>query len=262
MLSEIIQHLPGHPWRHQIQYFDTIDSTNTYAKKLASEGAPHGTVIIAGHQTGGRGRMGRSFSSPPGMGVYLSLILRPDCKPEELMHLTCASAVASCDAVMAAAGSRPQVKWTNDLICGQHKIAGILTELVISPGSTCAIIGIGINCCQQTEDFPREIQSFAASLEMVTGKPVDRALLIAQLIKALFFMDSRLLQEKEAIMEQYCRDCATVGQDISLVSGNSIRHGHATGISPDGGLIVRFTDGSTQTVQSGEVSVRGMYGYV
>ena len=262
MLDSIRNSLPCHPWRDKIAYFDTIDSTNTYAKSLAQQGAPHGTVVIAAQQTGGRGRMGRSFSSPAGMGVYLSLILRPQCKPEELMHLTCACAVAACNAIESATTVRPQIKWTNDLICEKRKIAGILTELVISPGSTCAIIGIGINCRQQIHDFPAEIQSFAGSLAMMTQQRVEPARVTACLLEALLEMDRQLLQEKEALIACYTQDCATVGQDISLVCGDNIRHGHAMGISQDGGLIVRFTDGKTETVSSGEVSVRGMYGYV
>ena len=92
MKHEILSYLPpDHPWANRIHYFDTTDSTNTQAKKMAAAGAPHGTVLIAGHQTGGRGRMGRSFHSPAGLGIYLSVILRPNCDPQDLMHLTCAT---------------------------------------------------------------------------------------------------------------------------------------------------------------------------
>ena len=130
MKQRILDHLPrNHPWAGNIHYFDTIDSTNTEAKRLAAAGAPHGTVLIAGHQTGGRGRMGRSFHSPAGLGIYLSVILRPECAPGDLMHLTCAAAVAMCDAVENAAGFRPGIKWTNDLVYGKRKLGGILTEL-------------------------------------------------------------------------------------------------------------------------------------
>ena len=112
-----------------IHRFDTIDSTNNRAKDMAQQGAPHGTVLIARHQTGGRGRLGRSFHSPPGSGIYLSMILRPSCRPDKLMHLTCAAAVAMCDAIQAATGFRPGIKWTNDLVHNRMKPGGILTEL-------------------------------------------------------------------------------------------------------------------------------------
>ena len=135
---------PGFPWRESIHYYPTIDSTNTQAKHLAAQGAPHGTVLIAGHQTGGRGRLGRSFHSPEGLGIYLSVILRPNCLAKDLMHLTCATAVAMCDAVEAAAAFRPGIKWTNDLIWGKRKLGGILTELSLNPDGAVdyAVVGI------------------------------------------------------------------------------------------------------------------------
>ena len=122
MKDKILHHLTTEcPWRDTLYWYDTIDSTNTRAKQLAKEGAPHGTVLIAGHQTGGRGRMGRTFQSPAGAGVYLSVILRPNCEPAQLMHLTCAAGVAMMDAVEAVSGIRPQVKWINDLVIHSKK---------------------------------------------------------------------------------------------------------------------------------------------
>ncbi len=253
---------PSHPWREQIQYFDTIDSTNTRCKALAIAGSPQGTVLIAGRQTAGRGRLGRSFQSPAGMGVYLSVLLRPSCPPEALMHLTCAAAVAACDGVEAACGLRPGIKWTNDLVVGKQKLAGILTELVHGPGGVSAIIGIGINCCQQPQDFPEALRDMAASLSMVTGRAVDPSRVAAALITALEAMSRSLLTGQEAMLAQYRRDCVTIGRDISLVRGDTLRHGHALDVDGSGALIVRFPDGHTEAVASGEVSVRGMYGYL
>ena len=121
MLTSILSKLPsGFPWRGSILYFDTIDSTNTRAKVLAAQGAPHGTVLITDRQTGGRGRMGRNFHSPGGKGVYLSVILRPHCQAAQLMHLTCATAVATCNAMEFAENLRPGIKWTNDLVIGKN----------------------------------------------------------------------------------------------------------------------------------------------
>ncbi len=263
MRSEILSYLPGdHPWQNRIHWFDSIDSTNTRAKQLALQGAPHGTVLIAGHQTLGRGRMGRSFQSPAGLGVYLSLILRFDCPPQQLMHLTCAAAVAACDAVEKAAGIRPGIKWTNDLVFGKRKLAGILTELVTTGSTTYAIIGIGINCCQTEEDFPDEIRGFAGSLAMVCGRSVDPAAVAAALVEALYDMSAQLLSRKADIMARYSENCVTVGQDISILRSDEVRHGHAVGVDGEGALLVRFPDGSTEAVNSGEVSIRGMYGYI
>lgn len=263
MKEAILQYLPAdHPWRSRVLWFDTIDSTNTRAKELAAQGAAHGTVLIADRQTGGRGRLGRSFQSPGGMGVYMSVILRPQCSAQELMHLTCAAAVAACDAVEAAVGIRPGIKWTNDLVFGRRKLAGILTELVLLPGECCAVVGIGINCCQQEDDFQGEIRDMASSLSMVTGKTVDRAKVAAALMEAIFRMDQALLPGKEHMLEQYRADCITLGQDISLLRGEEVRYGHAVSVDDEGALVVRFADGHTEAVNSGEVSVRGMYGYI
>lgn len=262
MLLDIQNCLQGHPWGEQIHWFDEIDSTNTKAKEMALSGAPHGTVLIADHQTGGRGRLGRSFQSPCEMGVYLSVLLRPQCSVSELMHLTCATAVAACNAVERVTDLRPGIKWTNDLVCGKRKMAGILTELVTIGDQVCAVVGIGINCCQSLEDFSEELCGFAGSLRMATGKTVDRAKIAAALIEAVYCMDLSLISGKTVLMDQYRRDCITIGQDVSLLCADQIRHGHALSVNDDGALVVRFEDNSVENVFSGEISVRGMYGYV
>ena len=155
---------------------------------LAAAGAPHGTVIFADHQTAGRGRLGRNFHSPANSGVYFSVILRPECKPTELMHLTCATAVAVCNGIQSATGIQPGIKWTNDLVADNRKIAGILTELSISQCDGAidyAIVGIGINCSEQLSDFPEELSGIAGSLAMATRSVVSRALVAAEVINAM-----------------------------------------------------------------------------
>ena len=266
MRTSILKELsPGHPWGEYLLFFNSIESTNTHARTLAKEGAPHGTVLIADRQTGGRGRLGRGFHSPGGSGVYFTVILRPCCHASELMHLTCAAAVAACDAVEAVTGLRPGIKWTNDLVCGTRKLGGILTELGLNPDGTVdyAIIGMGINCCQQEQDFPEEIRTIAASLAMVTGKTVTRSRLAAALIEACFRMDQILLTAKEELLRRYRRGCVTLGREISLVRADGrIHHGRALDIDREGALIVAHDDGHLETVSSGEVSIRGMYGYL
>ena len=254
---------PDYPWADRFHYFNTVDSTNNYLKRQALLGAPHGTVAVADCQTGGKGRLGRSFQSPGGVGIYLSMLLRPDCPQEQLMHLTCAVGTAMCDALEEAAGVRPGIKWTNDLVCEKRKLSGILVELLNdTQGKLCVIIGIGVNCCQQLTDFPEELRDRAGSLAMVTGRRIDRPKVAAAMMEALADMDRNLLTGKEAMLEQYRRDCVTLGQKISVVRGDEIRHGTALDIGDDGDLIVRFDDGHTEAVSSGEVSIRGMYGYV
>lgn len=260
-----MNHLPGeHPWQNQIHWFDSIGSTNDQLKAMAKQGAPHGTVLIADHQTGGHGRMGRSFLSPEGVGVYMSVLLRPQCAPRELMHLTCAAAVAMCDAVEKAAHFRPGIKWTNDLVFGKRKLGGILTELGLSPKGTVdhAIIGIGINCCQQLTDFDPEIRDIAGSLAMASGKEIQRSRAAAAMVEALAEMSEILLTDKARILARYRESCITIEQEISLVRFDEVRYGKALDIDDNGALIVRFSDGRLETVNSGEVSVRGMYGYV
>lgn len=265
MIDSILENLPSNfPWRNRIHYFDVVDSTNTRAKQMAAEGAPHGTVLIADKQTGGRGRLGRSFHSPSGSGIYLSVILRPQCHASQLMHLTCATGTAMCDAVESACGIRPGIKWTNDLVWDKRKLGGILTELSLdAQGNTSyAVVGIGINCTQAESDFPEAIRSIATSLRLCTGASVDRSRVIAAMLIRLEEMAQMLLPKKAQIMDRYRLDCVTVGQEISVIAGENIRHGTALSVDEDGALIVRFSDGHTEAVSSGEVSIRGMYGYI
>lgn len=265
-LDKIQGFLPkSHPWAESILCFDTIDSTNTHAKALASAGAPHGTVLLANHQTGGRGRLGRRFHSPAGSGMYLSVILRPNCPPAELMHLTCAAGCAMCDAVEETAGIRPGIKWINDLVWNKQKLGGILAELSINPNNGLvdyAIVGIGINCTQKTADFPSEIREIATSLHMITGRIIDRNRLAAAMILSLFRMSETLLREKHAIMAHYRADCVTLGKEVCVHRFDEICHGTAVNTDDDGALVVRFADGHHETISAGEVSIRGMYGYV
>ena len=265
MKAQILNHLPhSYPWTDQLHWFSTIDSTNDHLRALAKAGAPAGTVVIADHQTSGHGRRGRSFHSPKESGIYLSLLLRPDCPPDRLMHLTCAVAVAMCDAVEASAGFRPGIKWTNDLVFGKRKLGGILTEIGFNPKGNVdwAILGIGINCSQKPEDFPEEIRDMAGSLAMISTQPVDRAKVAASMADALYTMSQKLLPNREDILRQYRADCITLHRDVVLVRGEEKRYGHALDIAEDGALIVRFADGTVEPVNSGEISVRGMYGYV
>lgn len=266
MKQQILSVLPGdHPWQNNLICYDEVTSTNDLAKSLAAQGAPEGTVLIAGSQTAGRGRLGRSFHAPKGLGLYLSVILRPDCTPDKLMHLTCAAAVAVCNATQNASGLRPQIKWTNDLVSEGKKMGGILTELSVSAANgkvDWAVVGIGINCCQEKDDFPSEIQETATSLLQCTGKNILPGHLAGYMIDALYQMRRTLLTQKSTALQSYRKDCMTVGRQVIVIRGEEKRYGTALDIANDGGLVVRFEDDFTETVQSGEVYVRGLYGYV
>ena len=207
--------------------------------------------------------MGRTFQSPEGKGVYLSVILRPSCEPAQLMHLTCAAGVAMMDAVENASGIRPRVKWINDLVVNGKKLGGILTEMAVDHGRVdYAIIGIGINCLQKEEDFPPEISDIATSLSLAAGQTVFPETLAAAMVESLWRLNDTLFTGKRQIMDRYRENCITLGQDIQVIRNDRIIPGKAVGMDDDGGLLVQYPDGTVQTVSSGEVSVRGMYGYV
>ena len=263
MKTEILSVLPGdHPWQNTLICYDCVSSTNDLAKELAKNGAPEGTVLVAAEQTAGRGRMGRSFHAPAGQGLYFSLILRPNCPAQQLLHLTCAAGVAACNAVEDCCGSRPKIKWTNDLVMGTQKLGGILTELSVNSKGIAewAVIGIGINCLQTK--FPQEIQPIATSILLCTEKTCSPAQLAGYLIQRLSTLNQTLISGKQEIMDTYRQDCMTVSRQVVLLRGDEKRYGTALDVDEDGGLVVRFTDGTIETVQSGEISVRGLYGYI
>lgn len=257
--------LADFPWRDQVLVLETVDSTNNLLKRMALEGCPHGTVAIADEQTGGRGRQGRSFLSPRGSGLYLSVLLRPDCAPSALSHVTAMAAVATCDAVEQTVGLRPGVKWPNDPILGEKKLCGILTELSVEWESNTLeylIIGIGINCNQTLGDFPEELQKKATSLALVLGHRVDRTALAAALIQNLHRLSREIITGKQRWIAQYARDCVTIGRQVKILRGSDCRYGTATGIDENAALLVRYDSGETGVVFTGEVSVRGVEGYI
>lgn len=265
MKHDIIRHIPTDcPWKGHIHVFDIIGSTNTYLKEVARKGAPEGTVVIARNQTDGRGRLGRIFHSPTGKGIYFSLLLRPDLPAESLMHLTCAVGVAVCNAVESVTGFRPGIKWINDLVAGSKKAGGILTELSFGPTGNVAyaVIGIGINCSHTPEDFPPELQDIATSLAQYTGRPCDQSKLIAELIAQLYNMYGTLVSSRKQIMEAYRKDCITLGKEIQVIQGDIKEIAKALDVLDDGSLLVRYANGHETAVNSGEVTVRGMYGYI
>lgn len=256
---------PEHPWRDTVHVVMSTDSTNNLAKREALSGAPHGSVFLADEQTGGRGRPGRSFASPRGVGVYLSVLLRPDLQPTQLGHATAMVAVAGCNAVETVTGLRPSIKWTNDLILGERKLSGILTEMSAeweSGALEYLVMGIGINCNHRDEDFPEDVRKKAVSLRQTLGKPIDRNHLAAALIEELYKLSLDIANGKQQWIAQYARDCITIGRQVKIIRGDNIRLAEATGIDENGALLVRYDTGETGVVFTGEVSVRGINGYI
>ena len=261
----VVQLLEGHPWQGLVQVLETVDSTNNFAKAVAAQGAPHGTVILSDHQSGGRGRRGRSFFSPKGMGSYCSVVLRYDVPPEKLLHLTTVIAEATRRALAAETGLDVGIKWTNDLVLEKRKLCGILTELSLEAetGLTGYVIpGTGVNCGQQPADFPPEIRDMAISLEQALGRPLDRCALAAEMIRQYHLATSEMLTNPGPWLAGYRAHCLTLGQDVQILQGDQVRLAHAEDIDDEGGLVVTLADGRRETVRSGEVSVRGLYGYV
>ena len=251
---------------HTLDCFESVDSTNSYLKRIAAEGAPDGAVAVADEQTAGRGRRGRSFSSSPGRGVYLSALLRPQLAPEKILPLTALGAVAACDAVERTCGVRPQIKWTNDLVLNGKKLSGTLTELSLEGESGAlqyAVIGIGINCNNASEDFPPELRDVATSLYLETGKRVQRAALAAALIEELDKLYAALQSgDTASYLTSYRRDCLTLGREVQLLWQDVKEKVTALDVDDQFGLVVRRADGTVETIRTGEVSVRGLYGYV
>jgi BirA family biotin operon repressor/biotin-[acetyl-CoA-carboxylase] ligase len=244
---------------------DTIDSTNTECKRQAVAGAPHGLVIISEEQTGGRGRLGRSFQSPPGCGLYLSALLRPRLEPQEVVDFTAWVAVAVCDGIEAVCGVRPRIKWTNDIVMDGKKLCGILTEMGLESETNSLeylIPGIGVNVNHRPEDFSEDVRPIAASLAMCLGHPVRRSELAAAIIRALDKVCANFPEGKQEYLERYRADCLTPGNQVQLITPTSRQEARAIAIDDDFRLVVEFPDGSQKALSAGEVSVRGMYGYV
>ena len=244
---------------------DVIDSTNTECKRQAMAGAVEGLVVTAEEQTGGRGRRGRSFQSPRGKGLYLSALLRPRLEPAQVANFTAWVAVAVCDGIQAACGLRPQIKWTNDIILNGKKLVGILTELGLVSESNdldYLVTGIGVNVNQSAGDFDPEIRDMATSLALALGRPVRRSELAVQIIRALDRAYAGFPQNKGEYLEKYRADCITIGKQVQVITPISRREGFAVAVDDGFDLLVQFPDGTEEAFSSGEVSVRGMYGYV
>ena len=248
----------------EMEWFERIDSTNTYLKRRALDGAPDGLAVIADYQTAGRGRMDRTFQSPVGKGIYLSVLLRPGLPPERLLPITALAGVAVCNAVERVCGVRPGLKWPNDPVLGNRKLCGVLTELVMDPLCGAAVVlGIGINVLHGREDFSPDVAEIATSLAMELGRPVERAELTAALLEELDGMYAALKAGDLAVwLETYRRDCVNLGRQVRLLAEGGTETVTAVGIDPQFGLVIRRADGREETVRSGEVSVRGLYGYV
>lgn len=243
-----------------VERLEKVGSTNDELKRRAWEGAPHGLVLTAAEQTAGRGRMGRSFQSPKGKGLYFSVLLRPECPPAEAVDLTAWIAVAVCRAIEGCTGLCPEIKWTNDILLGGKKLCGILTEMQTSgEGLDWVVAGIGINLNHEAGDLSEDVAAIATSLGGHLSVPPTAEEMTRALIGALNDMAAEFPHEKENWLAEYRRRCVTLGKEVEVRRGDQVRYGRALELDGAFRLIVEFEDGRTEALESGEVSVKGLY---
>ena len=239
-----------------IKVYSEIDSTNNAAKEMASAGAAHGTVIVADKQTGGRGRLGRTFESPAGTGIYMSVIIRPDFSLETSSMMTAAAAVAVAEAVESLSGCEVRIKWVNDPYINGRKICGILTEASLGMEMRSldhAIIGIGINVRSVKEVLSPELSGTATSIEDETGLALDRNALCAAVIDRLEHHLSRL--EERTFLESYRKREFLTGHRITANIGGRAVSGKALGIDDNANLILETDTGEVLHLNSGEANL-------
>lgn len=247
-----------------ICYEKIVDSTNNWAKRLAEGGdLPHGTLVAAEQQTAGKGRRGRLWISPAGCAVFMSLILKPDILPASASMLTLVAALAVNQGILKASGCRTQIKWPNDIVADGKKVCGILTEMSTELDYiNYVVIGIGINV--NNEQFPPELADKATSLLLETGREHNRASVICEVMETFEHLYGEFLitQDLSGIKEDYTRNMVNLDRQVRVLTPGHEFTGMARGITNSGELLVEREDKTTSLISSGEVSVRGIYGYV
>jgi BirA family biotin operon repressor/biotin-[acetyl-CoA-carboxylase] ligase len=244
-------------------FLESVGSTNNYAKKIAEEGAASGTLVIAEEQTGGKGRRGRTWTAAPGSNVMMTLLLRPEIQPEHASMLTLLMALAVAGGIRKMTGLDARIKWPNDVVVNGKKICGILTEMNTEVDYiNYVVIGTGINVNQ--EAFPEEIAHMAGSLYGELGQKVSRSALIQAILEELETLYEIFLKTEDLseLCEKYNEICANVGHEIRVLEPGNEYTGMTEGINSKGELVVQKGNGECVCVYSGEVSVRGLYGYV
>lgn len=247
----------------EVLYFDTIDSTNTKAQELAEKGYPSGTLVVADKQESGKGRRGRSWVSPSGTGIFMTLMIKPDINPNNASMLTLVAALAVAKAITSVTGEEAMIKWPNDIVINGKKVCGILTEMNAQfDYINHIVVGIGINV--HNESFPEEISQMASSLMIEAGgKRFHRAQIIAETMSYFEqYYDTFLkTQDLSALVREYDELLVNMNKAVRVLDPKEPFDGKAMGITPKGELIVDTWE-SRKLVSSGEVSVRGIYGYV
>ncbi len=239
-----------------IHVYDTVTSTNTMLKQMGRNGAPHGTVIAAAHQSAGRGRMGRTFYSPDRTGVYFSVLLRPDLKPADAQLITTAAAVACAEALEETSGKQTQIKWVNDIYIDEKKVCGILTEAAFSPDGKkldFAVLGIGVNITTPESGFPTDIENKAGSLCAEVNDDI-RGEIIANILNHFFVLYNDL--PSRSFVRTYQQRSMLTGRTVNVLRNDTEIPATVLEIDDLLRLIVQYNDGKVEALSSGDVSIR------
>lgn len=264
--DEIKSRLDTRYMGQDLHYYDSTDSTNIRIRRLAEEGAADGALAVSDMQTAGRGRRGRSWLSPSGMNIYMSLLLKPEIRPDQAPMITLVMALAVAEGISEVTGLEAGIKWPNDIVINGRKICGILTEMDMEADYIRnVIVGIGINVNEKSaEDFAPEIRDTASSLCMESGQTVCRADIVASCMKAFekfyaLFLKCGDLSELKDIYE---KKLVSMYKKVRVLNPLGEYDGISRGIDNGGQLLVETEDGTVNPVFAGEVSVRGIYGYI
>ena len=262
-VQSISKYLPKELSAIRLEVYKTIDSTNTRIKEYATQGEAEGLILVAQEQTAGRGRMGRSFYSPPSSGVYISFLFRPKFTAQESLFLTTAAAVAAAEAIEEASGYPAEIKWVNDVFCHGKKVCGILTEASVNVETNMleyAVTGIGFNVREPEGGFPDEIRNVAGAIfpdgtdyGLSATDSEARSRIAAGMITHFWNYYQHLTDK--TFMPEYRRRSFLLGKEVHTLSEPSI-YGRAVDVDEDGHLILELADGSKMALSSGEVSVR------
>ena len=260
-LEEITCRLSGTGAGSSLFWREETDSTNEWAKRAGREGAEDGCIFLAERQTAGKGRRGHAWQSLPGTSISMSLLLRPEIAADRISMVTLVMGLAAAEGIRRAGGLKTGIKWPNDVIASGKKLCGILTEMNTAGGFVVTGIGININ----NREFPKELEATATSLLLELGAPVSRELVVAEVLQA-FREYYRLFLETgdfTKLLEPYNELLVNRGRRVRVMDQAEPFEGTAMGIDERGELLVKRSDtGRTEKVYAGEVSVRGIYGYV
>lgn len=253
--EEILYGLGTRTLRGPIYHFETTASTSDTAKTLGVRGVAEGALVVAETQTAGRGRLGRHWVSPPGTGIYASLLLRPPLPPQELPQITLSTAVAMVRALTRAVGVTPGIKWPNDLILKGKKLGGILTEMETeSDQIRYLVVGLGLNV--NTPDFPPELADTATSLLLAEGRPFSRVLLLRAWLEEFEALYARFLAHGfPEILEEWKQHSVTLGKCVAVRQGLRSIEGLALEVGDDGALLLETALGEVVRVTSGEITL-------